>query len=300
VNTLRRFHTVLFLATLVVGAPALRAQQAKPAAAAKHSLWKVQSKQNAVFLLGSVHVLRKEDYPLPAPIEAAFSNASIAVFETDIEAMEDPQLAMQLMAKGRLPAGETLRSQLSPDVYADLSKHLQTAGLPAQIFDSLSPAMAALSLVAIELKKLDLDPEYGLDKHFFKLAKQGGKKIIPLETIDFQIKLFTEFTKEEGELLVKTTLRDIDTMQKDLGDLLKAWQTGDATKLEKLLNEAKQDAPVIYKRLLIDRNMNWLPKIEELTRGKENAIVIVGAGHLVGTNGIVELMRKKKYQVTQE
>ena len=99
---------------------------------------------------------------------------------------------------------------------------------------------------------------------------------------------------------MKTTLKDIDIMEKDLGDLLKAWQTGDAAKLEKLLNEAKEEAPAIYKRLVTDRNRTWLPKLEELARGKENAIVIVGAGHLVGTNGVVELLKRKGYRVTQE
>jgi len=139
-----------------------------------------------------------------------------------------------------------------------------------------------------------------LDKHFFDLAKQAGKKIVPLETVDFQINLLTDFTKEEGELLMKSTLKDIDTMEKDLGEMLGAWKNGDATKLEKLLNQAKDDAPAIYKRLVTDRNHTWLPRLEELAKGKENVIVIVGAGHLVGTNGVVELMKGKGFKVTQE
>jgi uncharacterized protein YbaP (TraB family) len=160
--------------------------------------------------------------------------------------------------------------------------------------------MAAISLVVLELKKLELDPEYGLDKHFFSRARESSKKVVPLETLDFQLSLLTDFTKEEGELLLKTTIRDMETMEKEFGELLQAWKTGDSGKLEKLLNEAKQEAPVIYKRLVTDRNRNWLPKLEELLRGKENAIAIVGAGHLVGTNGVVELLRTKGYRVTQE
>jgi uncharacterized protein YbaP (TraB family) len=152
----------------------------------------------------------------------------------------------------------------------------------------------------VELKKMGLDSEYGLDKHFFTLARQSGKKIVALETVDFQMDLMTGFSKEEGELLVKTTLRDVDTLQNDLGDMLKAWQTGDAVKLEKLLNEAKADAPIIFKRLVTDRNRNWLPKIEELVNGKENSIVIVGAGHLVGNESVVDLLKKKGYKISQE
>jgi uncharacterized protein YbaP (TraB family) len=89
-------------------------------------------------------------------------------------------------------------------------------------------------------------------------------------------------------------------MEKDLGDMFKAWQTGDADKLNKFLNEAMQEAPVIYKRLVTDRSRRWVPKIEELAQGKENAIVIVGAGHMVGPEGVVELLKKKGYKISQE
>jgi len=290
----------MLLAGLVVQASLLEAQQAPAVASSKHSLWKVQGQQNAVYLLGSIHVLKKEDYPLPGAIDAAFTNSQIAVFETEIDQMENPAVAMKLALKGRLPAGQTLSDQLSPAVYSAFKEYVAKTGMPMLIFDSLTPGMAAITLVTLELKRLNLDPGYGLDKHYFDLATQAGKKIISLETLDFQFGLLTDFSKEEGELLMKSTLKEIDKMEKDLGEMLKAWQSGDAIKLEKLLNEAKEDAPAIYKRLVTDRNANWVPKLEELARGKENAIVIVGAGHLVGTNGVVELMRRKGFKGVQQ
>ncbi len=297
----RKRHSLQFvlLFTLLTGA-SLHAQPAKPSTATKHSLWKVQGKENAVYLLGSIHLLKKDDYPLPAPMETAFSDSKIAVFETDIAGMENPELAMKLAAKGQLPEGETLRIRLSPPVYAAFSNYVQKAGMPVELFDSITPAMAAIMLVAVDLKKMGLDPQNGLDKHFFDLAGKNGKTIVPLETLDFQIGLMTEFSKEEGELLMKTTLKEIDTMEKDFDDLIKAWRTGDGEKLDKLLNEAMQEAPAIFHRLLTDRNRRWLPKIEELLRGKENAIIIVGAGHLVGTNGVVALLKNKGYKIVQE
>jgi len=298
---IQKFHSsALLLLFVVVAGPRLEAQQAKTAATAKHCLWKIQGQQNAVYLLGSVHVLKETDYPLPAPIEAAFTNSRIAVFETDISALENPELAMKLATKGQLPEGETLRTRLSPPVYAAFSNHVQKTGLPIELFDSFSPGMASIGLAALELKKMGLDPQYGLDKHFFERARKDNKKTVPLETVDFQVSLMTDFSKEEGELLMKSTLKDIETMEKDFGELLTAWRTGDADKLDKLLNEAKEEAPVIFKRLVTDRNHRWVPQIEELARGKENAIVIVGAGHLVGTNGVVELMKKKGLKIVQQ
>jgi uncharacterized protein YbaP (TraB family) len=160
--------------------------------------------------------------------------------------------------------------------------------------------MAAMTLEVFELLKMGMNPQNGVDKHFYPLAKSSGMEIIPLETVDFQLDLITGFSKEEGELLMKSTLKEIDNVKKELGELVRAWREGDAEKLQKLMNDAMADSPVIYKRLLTDRNHNWIPKIEELVRGDKNAIVIVGAGHLVGKEGLVELLKKDGLKVMQE
>jgi uncharacterized protein YbaP (TraB family) len=292
----RAFWLRLFLAAALCAGIPVRAQQAT---STHHCLWKVQGKTNVVYLLGSIHVLKETNYPLATPIEQAFTNSPIAVFEADIGAMNDPSLAMKMMAKGALPEGETLEQQLSPESYKAFQKQVEESGMPPAMMDKMTPAMAAMTLEVFELMKLGLDPEAGVDKHYFALAKKEGKQTIPLETVDFQIGLLSNFTKEEGEALMKSTLRQMDTLKKDFDDMLKAWETGDADKLDKMLNEAMQDSPAIYKRLVTDRNRNWLPKLQELGQGNKNAIVIVGAGHLVGKEGVVELLKQKGLKVTQ-
>src|SRR5688572_14946226 len=93
------------------------AQPAAPAMKQRHTLWKVQGQSNAVYLLGSVHVLKKTDYPWAARIEAAFSNSPIVAIETEIAALEDPAVAMKLLRKSQLPARQSLKTPLSPAVY---------------------------------------------------------------------------------------------------------------------------------------------------------------------------------------
>jgi uncharacterized protein YbaP (TraB family) len=277
----------------------LLAQQPPSGVTTQHSLWQARGKSNVVYLLGSVHILKAENYPLPAVIDSAFTNSAVVAFETDIDAMEQPELQMKIMAKARLPDGSTLRDQLSPTVYASFTNHVNQIGLPVEMFEPLKPALAAITLAVVDLQKLGFDPDYGLDKHFFALAKKAGKQTAALETVDFQVSLLTDLSKEEGELVMQTTLKDIDRLKTDIADLLKAWQTGDADALEKLLNEASREAPAIYKRLLTDRSANWVPKIQEWLRGDKNVIVIVGAGHLVGKDGVVELLRKSGQKVEQ-
>lgn len=275
------------------------AQRATSTTSTHHSLWQVQGKSNVVYLLGSVHVLKAENYPLPVVIERAFTNSVIVAFETDIGAMEQPETQMKVLTKARLPEGQTLQEQLSPAVYSSFTNHAAQDGLPLMAFEQLKPSIAAVTLAVVDLQKQGFDPEYGLDKHFYALARKTGKETAALETVDFQIGLLTDFSKEEGELLMETTLKDMDKMKSEFGTLLTAWETGDADALERLLNEASKEAPAIYKRLLTDRSASWVPKIQEWLSGSKNVIVIVGAGHLVGREGVVELLRSRGLKVNQ-
>ena len=136
-------RTVFLLLALGLVFPVKAEQTNSAAAATKHSLWKVQGKSNAVYLLGSVHILKKEDYPLPAVMESAFTNARAAAFETDIEALENPMTALKLMSKVKLPEGETLQTQLSPEVYSDFTNHLAKTRLSGAMFSQFTPVMAA-------------------------------------------------------------------------------------------------------------------------------------------------------------
>lgn len=265
-----------------------------------HSLWKISGRTNTVYLLGSAHFLKQSDYPLPPVIENAFGNSAMVVFETDIDKLQSLDVQMRLLKKAQLPLGQTLRQQLSTNTYAAFQEHLKRTGLAEIVFQQLKPALAAMTLEVLAMQKAGLDPSQGLDQHFFNLAQKAGKKIVPLETVDFQIDLITGFSPEEGELIMKSTLEDIDTAEKQLGELLDAWRNGDAGTLQKLLNHAMADAPAIFKRLVTDRNRTWLPKIAEWARQDQSVIIIVGAGHLVGPEGVVELLRKQGLKVVQE
>ncbi|HKI70695.1 MAG TPA: TraB/GumN family protein, partial [Verrucomicrobiae bacterium] len=184
-------------------------------------------------------------------------------------------------------------------VYTSFSNHVTRLGMSMVIFDRLKPSLAAATLELFELKKLGLDPEYGVDQYFFNRARKRGDRIVPLETVDFQVNLATEFSQAEGELLMKSSLEEIDETRKLFGKMITAWKTGDSKALARLLNSSMRETPSIYKRLVTDRNKRWVPKIEELLRGKQNAIVIVGAGHLVGKEGVVELLRKRGWRIVQ-
>ena len=295
--------TRLVLFSLVLTAVVFPLQPAtaqQPAVTARQPLWKIESKRATVYLLGSVHFLKKEHYPLAAPIEAAFEHAKIAVFETDMEALEKPELQMALLTKSALPPGQTLRDQLSPKLYERLAAQLTESGLPIDGVKSFKPGMVAMTITLIEAQRLGLDPKLGLDQHFYGRARAAGKLVIALEEPQFQVDMITGFSKEEGEAILDTTLKDIHTLKADLGQLLKSWQTGDMKTLAALLNKSLGEHPALTQRLLVDRNKRWVPRIEELMRGDKDAIVIVGAGHLAGKQSVVELLEKNGAKVVQQ
>jgi hypothetical protein len=289
---------LLALAALI--ARTVAAQEIHGSSTNRHSLWKVSGEHATVYLLGSIHLFKAEDYPLAAPIERAFTNAAIAAFETDIGEMERRAMQPETLAMMMLPPGQAFQEQLSAQTYNLFTNYAVEIGMPLFVLEQLRPAMAAIALVELECKRLGFDPENGIDMHYYKLARKQGKTLIPLESFDFQLNLLTSFSKEENELLVKSTLEDIKTTRKEFADIVKAWRSGDAVGLEKVLNSMALEAPAIFKRLVTDRNERWTPKIEALSRGQTNAIVIVGAAHLVGKDGVLELLRKRDLKVAQE
>ncbi|HYG22709.1 MAG TPA: TraB/GumN family protein [Verrucomicrobiae bacterium] len=293
-------HTrVLVFALAILGLAGHAFSQTNSPAGNLHSLWRAEGKSNVVYLMGSVHLLKPSDYPLDPVLELAYTNSTIVVFETDIERMQRPTTQFEMMSKAALPPGETLKDQLSEKVYQDFRKRVEAAGLPGMMFDQLKPSLAAMTLAVVELQKLGVDPELGIDQHFFNRARKDRKPIVPLETVEFQIDLITGFSKAEGEDFMKSLLEQIDQTEKVFDEMVSAWKTGNTEMLEKVLNESMRDAPGIYSKFLTDRNRRWLPEVQKLIDSGTNSVVIVGAGHLVGPDGLVDLLQKRGAKLKQ-
>lgn len=294
------FHLAALLLLATCSLPLTAAEQSVQSRVAKHCLWKVDGGRSTVYLLGSVHLMSKENYPLPSPIEAAFSNSQIAVFEADMDEMRSPETQTKMMSRAQLPAGESLRKLLSASTYAAFTNYVAKSGLPPTAFDTYKPLIGLSVLEMGELQKLGFEPQFGLDEHFAALAHKQGKEIASLETVDFQIDLVTGLANEDSESIVKAELKEIENVKRDFAQIIAGWETGDAQSLEKLLLEAMKESPALYKRLLTERNQRWAPKIEEWARGNKSTIIIVGAGHLVGEGGVVQLLSRKGFKVRQE
>lgn len=293
-------HLLFGLLFVAGGVVPLHAADAAKSTSGKHAAWRVQGSNCVVHLLGSVHVLKDEHYPLPAVFESAFSNASVVVFETDVGGMMKPETQAQLLSKAMLPDGVFLKDHLSQETYTNLQTYLKENNLPEMLVNKLRPGFAMMTLVMVEVQKLGFQAENGVDMYFYRRAQKQKKSIRQLESLEFQINLVCEMDKEESESLVKSTLEDLKDAKTKFGELLAAWQRGNEAELEQILNEANRKEPELMKRLVTDRNARWTPQIEQLAKGTNNVAVVVGAAHLVGHDGVVDMLRSRGWTVTQE
>jgi uncharacterized protein YbaP (TraB family) len=270
------------------------------AAEAKTFAWKATGKGGVVYLVGSVHLLSKDFYPLDPAIEAAYKDADLVIEEVDMAEMLDPAAQMGFLTRGMLPSATPLDKVISASNYALVTKRANDLGLPVEPFKLLKPWMVALMLVQAEWQKAGFDPELGLDKHFYDQAKAEGKTTQGLETAAYQISRLDDMTMEQQEHLLSESLKDLDAEKANMARLVESWRAGDAPGVERIvLSELKQE-PLLYQRLLVERNRNWMPKIEALFARPRHALVVVGAAHLVGTDGLVAMLRAKGYTVEQQ
>jgi len=265
----------------------------------KHCLWQIKTASNTVFILGSIHLMKPEHYPLDPALKAAFEQVDHIVTEVDIDSLAMPDVAQNIARTGLYMDGSRLSDKLSEKTYGVVKQTAEELGFNPAMLNQFRPWFAALTLATLKLQKLGFQPQFGIDKYFHTKAKTKNKDRHALETIHFQTSLLSKMSETMQEDMLLQTLIDLKTVDTYFDDLYQAWLTGDMQKLDAMLSDNYEDYPNIYKYMIVDRNKDWVPKIQQFMRSNENYLVIVGAGHLVGKESVVDLLRAKGYQVEQ-
>lgn len=264
-------------------------------------MWKVEDPNgSSAYLLGSLHVLTADFYPLSATINKAFAESKTLVEEVDIDEMNDPMIMMAALSKAMLTDGRTLDQVIAPGLFAEVKTRAEKAGLPMMAIQRMKPWLVSIALMAPSLQAAGFKPELGIDRHFFDRAKDSGMKRQALETMAFQLDQFDTLSPKLQEALLKSTIEDLDTQVSGVKDMAQAWTFGNVAAIEKLTLTSLQEAPELYQRLLVDRNRNWIPHVEACIKDSSGCFVVVGAAHLVGPDGLPVLLAKKGYRVTQQ
>lgn len=260
-------------------------------------LYEITRGNNTVWLLGSVHALRTSDYPLDSRIETAYTLAERIVLEVDPTELEPQHIGRIALELGRLENDRGLADIFSQHEHDELREGFATLGLDLRQFESYEPWFAALQLLSLNLARHGFATGSGVDRHFAERAVSDKKETAGLETAREQLQLFDSLPMETQKTFLQEALEDSDDFGKQMTDIVSAWRRGDIETLEKLADEELGKDPELREALLSSRNRRWAKEIAGYLDDSRPTLVIVGALHLVGDDGVVELLREKGYEV---
>ena len=297
-QALKRRSAVVVAVALVLGTTVGHTAQAQTQNG-KSFLWKVQSGPRVMYLAGSVHALSEDVYPLSPAFEQAFAASDTLVEEIDLEEAGLLSLGPMLLSKAMYQDGRTFDKVVSKETADLVTAHLKTMPMAAEMIRPMKPWMVMLLLSAMQVQQAGLNPELGLDKHFFDRATAARKAIIGLETAESQIDRFDKMPEALQEQMLRSTLDEIDTTATELATTVAAWRRGDAATLERGLIPGLKKYPAAYQSLIVERNNNWMPQLEQCLTRTTPCMVVVGAAHLIGPDGLLALLQRKGYRIEQ-
>lgn len=264
-------------------------------------LWKITVPEGPpTFVMGSLHVLTPDYYPLPVSVEAAFASSTVLIEEVDLAEMSDPAVAMALLGKAMLTDGRTLAGVIDSTLYRKVVAQAEKSGVPVAALDRMKPWMAAVSLTLPVLDAAGFDADLGVDRHFFALAGKRGIERRGLETLAYQFDRLDQMAPGLQEAMLRSSLEDLDAQIANVKTIADAWARGDTATLEKELLGALRESPALYERLLVERNRNWVAPVERCLVEKTACFVVVGAAHLVGPDSLLAMLKAKGHKVDQQ
>ena len=283
----------LLAGTAVSVAPA----QTTPAA--RGFVWSVERDGRTSWLVGSLHVLTKDAYPLPGSMDKAFDQAKTLMDETDVNELSSPDMIGIVATKGLFTNGQTLESVLPRDAYTRLAQRMTATGLPMEMVKMMRPWMVELTLSGLELQRAGFDPDLGIDVHYRRKAAQNGMALNMLETAAEQIDYLAGLPLDVQVSQLQQTLTEGDAELREVREIAAAWRAGDTAAIERLLLKGMKESPAYYQSLVVDRNRRWIPRIESCF-STGSCFVVVGAAHMVGSDGLIAMLKQKGYRITQQ
>ncbi len=269
------------------------------------ALWQVSDPESSgkLYLFGSIHFGSERLYPLPKIVSSAFNESDALAVEIDLSAIDASEAARVLRLNGRLPPGETIGDSLEPELWVQLQQTSDQLNLPIEALERMQPWLIAVQLTAAQVRRNGFSEGFGIDRHFLTLASHPAapKAVIELESFSEQMSLFAMLSDEQQLEFLKQTLEELTASQDMLASIVEAWQAGDEESLEGLILEAfnEQGAEGLYQRIFVDRNQRMQDRLTPYLKQGDTIFVVVGAGHIIGSDGLKQRFMKQGFEVKQ-
>ncbi len=263
------------------------------------TLWMAEGTSNHVYLLGSVHLLREEDHPLPRVIDEAYDEAETLYMELDMDDLDPLLMQATINRLGMLEEGTSLRDVMGEELYEEAMAVAVELEIPLEMLERTEPWFAAITVEQLALARIGFNPSYGVEMYLLKKASRDGKTILGFETVEQQLAYLDGLSLDAQLALLMQTLTESAAIREVMDDLILAWRSGDIDFLEQTLLDDVSGYPELYDTIVANRNRLWVDTIDELLEQGEDYLVVVGALHLVGEDGVPQLLRQRGVRITQ-
>jgi uncharacterized protein len=256
-----------------------------------------EGQKGMLFLCGTIHILRDEDYPLSPGYEAAYNLSEKLVLELPPGSGSGPAMASRMRELGTYSADTSLEANISPESWAAVKQWAVTHRLEASSLNRFRPWFVSLIITSSEYAALGARPDLGVDQHFESRAEHDGKPGEGLETVEFQLQLFSQLTNDQQKNMLEQTLAEVSLMSQEYEKMIKAWKDGRLDALHDMLFREAERYPELMDLFLKNRNLAWIDRLDDMLKKGEQAMVLIGTGHLASRDGIIQMLRKRGYRV---
>jgi hypothetical protein len=263
------------------------------------TLWRADGASNSVYILGSIHLLREEDHPLPQIIDEVYADAEIIVMELDMDDLDPAYTQAAFNRAGVMSDGTTLQDLMGDDAYAEATEAAAAIDIPLEMLAQSEPWLAAMTVELMMLYRIGFNPLLGIEMTMTTRATQDGKPIEGLETVDEQLSFLDGLPLEAQREMLLQTLAEGAALSESIDELIDAWRHGDTTTLEEGLLSSIGEQSVLSDALVTNRNRRWAETIATWLDDDRDYLVIVGALHLVGDEGVPNLLANKGIGIHQ-
>jgi len=281
---------------LLLGLALLLGGGAAQAASEAPFLWQVKGAKATHYLLGSVHLLPSAARQLPEGIVQAYRSADELVFESDVDALASRELGQRLLVAAKAPKG--LAGEVDAATLSRVRQRMRGLRMPAAQCENFRPWFCALSLELYAYQRAGFSGDYGLDRRLHAAARTDGRTVAWFEAPERHIGLFTAMAAPLSAQFLDAALAEDGLKAEDPAEMYRAWRDNDSARIEALIAELKRDYPAVHEHLLVARNRAWLPELQRRLARRERQLIVVGAAHWLGPDGLIASLRAAGYTVS--
>lgn len=266
---------------------------------AEPAAWQISHPEHSgeILILGSIHLLRESDYPLPPIVDELYARSDQVIFEIDLDDLNPAQMQTEFLGAAMLAPGKTLADVIDPTLYAATKSKATEYGVDLSLLAPFEPWFVAINLLTYGLSDLGYQSSFGIEQYILRKAVSDGKNVIGIETMSEQIEVFDSLTETEQTAVLEQTLAELARSEMVMNRMVTAWREGQLAALESEILGDFTGFPELYERLLVDRNINWANDLESFIASGNSYVMIVGALHLVGEHSVPTLLRQRGYTV---